>query len=157
MRRAACPAWTAIILQQLATAGLLPDEPPLVQSTRGEAYRQALDTLRESGWAYDCGCSRSDIDAALAAAGRPRARHHQAVYPGTCRDGLHGKPARAVRLRTQHPSIHWLDRRLGPMSQDVEREVGDFVLQRADGLWAYQLAVVVDDAWQQVTRRRARR
>jgi glutamyl-Q tRNA(Asp) synthetase len=145
------PGMDRIILQQLATAGLLPDGPPLVQSTRGEAYRLALDTLRERGWAYDCGCSRSDIDAALAATGRPRARHHQAVYPGTCRDGLHGKPARAVRLRTQNPGIHWLDRRLGPMSQDVEREVGDFVLQRADGLWAYQLAVVVDDAWQQVT------
>ena len=56
-----------------------------------------------------------------------------------------------MRLRTQHPRIDWLDRRLGPMSQDVEREVGDFVLLRADGLWAYQLAVVVDDAWQQVS------
>ncbi len=87
--------------------------------------------------------------------GAARARHEQAVYPGTCRDGLHGKPARAVRLRTRHrgigPRIDWLDRRLGPMTQDVEREVGDFVLKRADGLWAYQLAVVVDDAWQRVT------
>ena len=140
-----------VILQQLALLGLQPDEPPVYQSTRGAAYRQALDRLRASGWAYDCGCTRSDIDAALAAAGRPRARHQQAVYPGTCRDGLHGKPARAVRLRTQHARIDWIDRRLGPMSQDVESEVGDFVLLRADGLWAYQLAVVVDDAWQQVS------
>ena len=145
----------ALILQQLAALGLPPDEPPLYQSTRGSAYQQALDRLRSAGWAYECGCSRSDIDAALAATGRPRARHEQAVYPGTCRDGLHGKPARSLRLRTRHagtgPRIDWLDRRLGPMTQDVERDVGDFVLQRADGLWAYQLAVVVDDAWQQVS------
>ena len=140
-----------VILQQLALLGLQPDEPPVYQSTRGAAYRQALDRLRASGWAYDCGCTRSDIDAALAAAGRPRARHQQAVYPGTCRDALRGKPARAVRLRTQQARIDWIDRRLGPMSQDVESEVGDFVLLRADGLWAYQLAVVVDDAWQQVS------
>ena len=140
-----------VILQQLALLGLQPDEPPVYQSTRGAAYRQALDRLRASGWAYDCGCTRSDIDAALAAAGWPRARHQQAVYPGTCRDGLRGKPARAVRLRTQQARIDWIDRRLGPMSQDVESEVGDFVLLRADGLWAYQLAVVVDDAWQQVS------
>jgi glutamyl-Q tRNA(Asp) synthetase len=145
----------AVILQQLATLGLLPDETPLHQSTRAGAYQQTLDTLRTSGWAYDCGCSRSDIDAALAAMGMRRARHEQAVYPGTCRDGLHGKPARAVRMRSCHggvgPRIDWVDRRLGTVTQDVEREVGDFVLKRADGLWAYQLAVVVDDAWQQVS------
>jgi glutamyl-Q tRNA(Asp) synthetase len=149
------PGMDTVILQQLATLGLRPDEPPLYQSQRGAAYGQALDTLRAAGWAYDCGCSRSDIDAALAASGAARARHEQAVYPGTCRDGLHGKPARAVRLRTRHrgigPRIDWLDRRLGPMTQDVEAEVGDFVLKRAGGLWAYQLAVVVDDAWQRVT------
>ena len=140
-----------VILQQLALLGLQPDEPPIYQSTRGAAYRQALDRLRASGWAYDCGCTRRDIEATLVAAGTPRARHAQAIYPGTCRDGLHGKPARAVRLRTQQARIDWIDRRLGPMSQDVESEVGDFVLLRADGLWAYQLAVVVDDAWQQVS------
>jgi glutamyl-Q tRNA(Asp) synthetase len=149
------PGMDGVILQQLATLGLQPDEPPVYQSQRGTAYGQALDALRAAGWAYDCGCSRSDVDAALAARGAARARHEQAVYPGTCRDGLHGKPARAVRLRTRHmgigPRIDWLDRRLGAMTQDVEREVGDFVLKRADKLWAYQLAVVVDDAWQCVT------
>jgi glutamyl-Q tRNA(Asp) synthetase len=149
------PGMDRVILGQLDTLGLRSDETPLVQSSRDAAYGQALDMLRADGWAYDCGCTRRDIEAALAAAGTPRGRHAQAVYPGTCRDGLDGKPARAVRLRTRHrgvgPRIDWIDRRLGPMSQDVEREVGDFVLKRADGLWAYQLAVVVDDAWQQVT------
>jgi glutamyl-Q tRNA(Asp) synthetase len=149
------PGMDAVILRQLAALGLRPDEPPVRQSTRGAAYQQALDTLRATGWAYDCGCSRRDIDVALATRGTPRARHEQAVYPGTCRDGLHGRPLRAVRLRSCHaevgPRVDWVDRRLGPMTQDVEREVGDFVLKRADGLWAYQLAVVVDDAWQQVS------
>ena len=149
------PGMEVLILQQLAALGLRPDEPPVHQSTRSSAYQQAAATLRAAGWAYDCGCSRSDIDAALAALGMPRARHEQAVYPGTCRRGLKGKPARALRLRSVHgalgPLIAWTDRRLGPMTQDVEREVGDFVLKRADGLWAYQLAVVVDDAWQQVS------
>jgi glutamyl-Q tRNA(Asp) synthetase len=149
------PGMERVILQQLAGLGMPPDEPPVRQSQRGAAYAQALQQLRRDGWAYDCGCTRSDIQAALAAAGRPRSRHEQAVYPGTCRDGLHGRSARAVRLRSRHagigPCIAWEDRRLGPQSQDVEREVGDFVLKRADGLWAYQLAVVVDDAWQGIT------
>ena len=149
------PGMDRVILQQLAALGLQPDAPPLLQSARGAAYAAALERLRAAGWAYDCGCTRSDIDAALAAAGRTRERHRQAVYPGTCREGLHGKTARAVRLRTRHagigPRIDWVDRRLGPMSQDVAQEVGDFVLKRADGLWAYQLAVVVDDAAQQVS------
>ena len=149
------PGMDRTILKQLHAFGLRPDAPPLWQSTRDPAYAQALAQLRASGWAYDCGCTRSDIEAALAAAGVPRARHAQAVYPGTCRNGLQGKPARAVRLRTRHagigPHIDWVDRWLGPQTQDVEREVGDFVLRRADGMWAYQLAVVVDDAFQQVS------
>jgi glutamyl-Q tRNA(Asp) synthetase len=144
-----------VILAQLASAGLTPDAPVLYQSQRGDAYRQALDRLRTDGWAYPCACSRKDIDSALAALGRTRARHLQQVYPGTCRDGLHGRPQRATRMRTQRGGmnlrIDWSDRRLGPMSQDLGREIGDFVLERAHGLWAYQLAVVVDDAWQQVS------
>ncbi len=149
------PGMDRMILQQLSTLGLVPDEPPVYQSRRGSAYQQALDRLLSTGQAYACACSRRDIDEALAASGRLRARHEQAVYPGTCRAGLHGKPARAVRLLTESagaPSgIDWTDRRLGAMTQDVPRNVGDFVLRRADGLWAYQLAVVVDDAWQDVT------
>jgi len=138
------------ILGQLAACGLLPDEPPVWQHTRGAAYAEALHTLRERGRAYDCGCTRADIDAALAAAGRSHQRFGERVYPGTCRSGLHGKPPRAVRLRVDGV-LHWHDRRLGAQQQDLAAEVGDFVLRRADGLWAYQLAVVVDDAAQGIT------
>ena len=149
------PGMDRVILQQLATLGLVPDEPPVYQSTREAAYQQALQRLRVDGWVYDCGCTRRDIEAALQAAGMPRERHAQAVYPGTCRDGLKGRRARAVRMRCSHrgigPRFDWIDRRLGPMTQDVEQQVGDFVLRRADGLWAYQLAVVVDDAAQQIS------
>ena len=145
-----------LILSQLAALGLLPDAPPLWQSTRGAAYQAALDELLQAGWAYPCGCTRREIDEALAAQGQPHQRFGDRIYPGTCRHGLHGKPARATRLRTVDASgndltIAWQDRRLGPQQQELARDVGDFVLRRADGLWAYQLAVVVDDAAQGVT------
>ncbi len=158
------------ILGQLAACGLHPDEPPWRQSTRDGAYRSALDSLRDAGLAYPCGCSRRDIEAAQ---GAGRVRDGERVYPGTCRHGLHGRPARAWRLRTDadrasavfagrpispadslgggDTHIDWTDRRLGPQHQNLTREVGDFVLRRADGLWAYQLAVVVDDAAQGIT------
>lgn len=139
------------ILRQLATCGLLPDEPPEWQSRRGALYQPALDRLVEAGRAYPCACSRKDIEAAWAALGRVRERHAELVYPGTCRDGLHGREARAWRFRVEPGVVHWSDRRLGAQHQDVEHTVGDFVLRRADGLWAYQLAVVVDDAAQGIT------
>jgi glutamyl-Q tRNA(Asp) synthetase len=140
----------ALILAQLAACGLVPDEAPCWQSSRGAAYDAALTRLLAAGAAYLCGCTRSEIDAALAGRGAAHARFAERVYPGTCRGGLHGKPARAVRLRVEGV-VAWSDRRLGPQVQDVGREVGDFVLGRADGLWAYQLAVVVDDAAQRIT------
>ena len=140
------------ILEQLAQCGLVPDEPPVYQSQRGALYQDALDSLTTRGLAYPCACTRQDIARALAALGQARERHGELVYPGTCRDGLHGRTARAWRLDTQAgPPISWQDRLLGPQSQDVAREVGDFVLKRADGLWAYQLTVVVDDAAQGIT------
>ncbi|MEP6791913.1 MAG: tRNA glutamyl-Q(34) synthetase GluQRS [Ramlibacter sp.] len=138
-----------VILGQLSACALIPDEPPLWQSTRGPAYQLALDALVNQDLAYPCGCSRKDIGEALAAQGIARPRNAELVYPGTCRAGLHGKPARAWRLRTAGAGItEWQDRRLGTQRQDVGAEVGDFVLKRADGLWPYQLAVVVDDAQQ---------
>ena len=144
------------ILGQLAACGLLPDGPVIWQSQRSLAYASALQKLIDRGWVYPCGCSRKDIEAAQAHA---LARHSAAVYPGTCRAGLNGKPARAWRLNVQAvqtalklPEMTvWQDRRLGPQQQNLTREVGDFVLRRADGLWAYQLAVVVDDAAQKIT------
>ena len=148
-----------LILQQLATCGLIPDAPVIWQSQRSDAYQTALDTLIAKGWAYPCGCSRKEIEDAQALMGHTRERHQAAVYPGTCRDGLNGKAARAWRLNVQRviddlklpTPLTWQDRLLGTQQQDVAQEVGDFVLHRADGLWAYQLAVVVDDGAQGIT------
>jgi glutamyl-Q tRNA(Asp) synthetase len=172
-----------IILGQLASCGLVPDEPVVRQSQRSARYQRALDRLVAAGLVYPCGCSRSDIEAEWARRGIERGRHGELVYPGTCREGLRGRPARAWRFNTRPfaskdpcPSaewphaamflgspaampedagsrtvVHWNDRRLGAQAQDVAAVVGDFVLKRADGLWAYQLAVVVDDADQGIT------
>lgn len=148
------PGVERVILQQLADCGLHPDEPPLVQSQRSRLYQSALDNLSDRGLAYPCACSRKDIEARLHALGRRKARHGELVYPGTCRPeqgGLQDRPARAWRLRVADGTLLWNDRRLGPQAQDVASDVGDFVLQRADGLWAYQLAVVADDGVQGVT------
>ena len=139
------------ILRQLAACGLQPDAPPEWQSRREASYQQALDGLVARGLAYPCACSRSDIEQALQALCRPRPRGAELVYPGTCRGGLHGRAARAWRLRVGAGTVAWHDRRLGPQAQDVAAAVGDFVLRRADGLFAYQLAVVVDDAAQGIT------
>ncbi len=150
------PGADRLILDQLAACGLVSDEPVVWQSQRSMLYQQALDRLIASGQAYPCGCSRKDIEAALLAQGVVRERHHAAVYPGTCRPengGLQGKPARAWRFAVPNAQavVHWNDQRLGSQTQDVTSAVGDFVLKRADGLWAYQLAVVVDDAAQGIT------
>ena len=148
------------ILRQLADCGLHPDAPPLRQSDRGALYAQALERLHAAGRAYGCRCTRREIAQALQARGLGRERHGDLVYPGTCRPGgprpVPWFEARAVRLLTcaddgRDTVIDWQDRRLGAQRQNLSREVGDFVLRRADGLWAYQLAVVVDDAAQGVT------
>jgi glutamyl-Q tRNA(Asp) synthetase len=151
------PGTDQLILQQLATCGLLPDEPPVWQSQRGERYQAALDRLAASGMAYLCACTRADIAAANATLGLTKARHGDLVYPGTCRPsrgGLQGRMGRAWRMQVPDApadGLNWLDRRLGPQAQALASAVGDFVIRRADGLWAYQLAVVVDDAEQGVT------
>jgi glutamyl-Q tRNA(Asp) synthetase len=154
------------ILRQLAACGLLPDAAPVYQSQRDATYQAALSQLVAAGHAYPCGCTRSDIAQANAALGRIKPRHGDLVYPGTCRPsngGLQGKPARAWRLQVPDMPvlpvlpgaadglIDWTDRRLGAQRQHLAESVGDFVIKRADGLWAYQLAVVVDDAAQGVT------
>jgi glutamyl-Q tRNA(Asp) synthetase len=146
------PGADAIILEQLSACGLQADESPVYQSQRGDLYQHALQELINKGQAFPCGCSRGDIATAWAARGVARERNEELIYPGTCRDGLHGRMPRAWRMRTAGcGDVHWIDRASGLQSQNVEAEVGDFVLKRADGLWAYQLAVVVDDAAQGVT------
>lgn len=144
-----------IILGQLAICGLVSDETPLYQSRRTAAYEDALARLAAAGLVYPCGCSRREIEEVLITLGFLQERHDERVYPGTCRHGLGGKPARSMRVLTsmgEHDIvISWTDRRLGRQRQNLTREVGDFVLKRADGLFAYQLAVVVDDAHQAVT------
>ncbi len=148
------PGAAESIVEQLARCGLIADEPPLRQSSRVEAYQTVLDRLLDAGGAYPCGCSRKDIETTAVAT--PADDTAERIYPGTCRSGLHGRPARSFRLRTAGvplPStrVEWNDRRLGPRDEDVALTVGDFVLRRADSVWAYQLAVVVDDAAQGIT------
>ena len=139
------------ILQQLSNCGMVPDARPVWQSDRGALYQQALERLVTNKQAYPCACSRQDIESEMNRLGRNRSRHGELIYAGTCRNGLHGRDARAWRLRTKDEIIDWSDRRLGSQPQNVQTEVGDFILKRADGCFAYQLAVVVDDAAQGVT------
>jgi glutamyl-Q tRNA(Asp) synthetase len=169
-----CSAQAArTILGQLDALGLRADEAPLWQSRRTRAYQDALDALVAGGLAYPCACSRAEVAAAHAAAGRTPTRHRPLPYPGTCRAGLQGRAPRAWRFACEkywskwllahaglrqvarfsiaNDRLAWTDRRLGVQTQNVPAEVGDFVLRRADGLWAYQLAVVVDDAFQTIT------
>ena len=167
------PGADTFILQQLATCGLHPDAPPQWQSARSSLYQRALDQLVAQGDAYPCACSRKDIEDAHTAQGHARERHAALPYPGTCRQGLHGRTGRSWRFnvtdfKPKQPIapvdhacsatysvadgvLQWDDRRLGRQHQQVATAVGDFVLRRADGLWAYQLAVVVDDADQGIT------
>jgi glutamyl-Q tRNA(Asp) synthetase len=132
------------ILRQLERFGLHWDGAIEHQSARGDSYADALQKLKVH--VYSCACTRKELeDSALAIDG-------SRIYPGTCRGGLPaGKPARALRVRTNPHPIRFTDRVQGEIVQSVEKDVGDFVLRRADGLHAYQLAVVVDDAAQGVT------
>ncbi|AJC19672.1 tRNA glutamyl-Q(34) synthetase GluQRS [Pandoraea pulmonicola] len=139
------------ILVTLARLGLHSDEPVAWQSRRHAFYDAALTSLTARGLVYPCGCTRREIADSLT---RVHARHSTLAYPGTCRDGLHGRPARAWRLRVPDGAaarVTFEDRWMGAQTQDLATEVGDFVLKRADGQWAYQLAVVVDDEDQRIT------
>lgn len=139
------PGAAADILRTLHAFGFEWDGEVMVQSRRDQAYRAAIDRL--DALVYPCACTRSEIaDSALIA---PDGAH---VYPGTCRNGLApGRTARAMRIRVGGARIAFTDAVQGGIEQDLARDVGDFVLLRADGLFAYQLAVVVDDAEQGVT------
>lgn len=134
------------ILATLGALGMYSDEPPVWQSDRISAYQEAFERLVSIGLVYPCGCTRKEIADSLSSV---HVRHATLAYPGTCRHGLHDKRARAWRLRVPDDSaaiVTFRDRGQGEQLQDLASEVGDFVLKRADGEWAYQLAVVVDDA-----------
>lgn len=136
------------ILTTLEAFGFEWDGSVLYQSRRFEAYAAALDQLKSAGLAYGCACSRKEI---ADSATRP-AVDGGLAYPGTCRDGLPaGRTARAWRLRVSDDEIAFEDRLQGCVAQHLESDVGDFVLLRADGLFAYQLAVTVDDDFQQIS------
>ena len=149
------PGSAEMILAQLAGCGLLPDETPIYQSKRSPLYAQALERLRLHRAAYACTCSRKTIEQHWTALGKTKARNDEWPYPGTCSKAKLSGHGRAHRLRCGTSSsalqIDWFDRRLGPQTQNITDAVGDFVLKRADGLWAYQMAVVVDDAAQGIT------
>lgn len=142
------PGATEEILRTLERFGFVWDGPVLRQALRNDTYELALTWLREQALAYPCACSRKEI---AAQAARP-AIDGGYVYPGTCRNGLQpNQVARAWRLRTHDQDICFVDRIQGPVSQNLEHDVGDFILRRADGLFAYQLAVVLDDHLQGIT------
>ena len=134
------------ILRALESHGLCWNEAIVYQSQRTAAYQTAFEQLRSNNMLYPCACSRKEIaDSAL---------HHgdELVYPGTCRNGLpRGKTARAWRVRVDDARIEFTDGLQGNIAQNLASEIGDFVVLRADGLFAYQLAVVVDDAAQGIT------
>lgn len=134
------------ILRTLEACGFEWDGEVMVQSARKERYRELLASLKRDGRVYPCACTRRELaDSALAPDGA-------AIYSGSCRGGLPaGKSARAWRLCVEATTVCFDDRVQGRLCQDLAREVGDFVLLRADGYHAYQLAVVVDDADQGVT------
>lgn len=131
--------WTEEILQVLKRLQMESDGPIVFQSQRSVRYAEVLEKLIESGKVYGCSCSRHSIEEANRKTGAPLHR-----YPGTCREGAKG-PIRSWRFKTDSAPISFTDRWCGQYTQNVEKEVGDFVVKRADGLFAYQLAVIVDD------------
>ncbi len=134
------------ILRTLEAFGFEWDGPVMRQSERSEAYERALARLDTGGALFPCACTRKELsDSALVLEG-------ERVYPGTCRAGLPpGRTARALRVRVPDEVVSFDDSIQGATAQNLLREVGDFVVRRADGLFAYQLAVVVDDAEQGIT------
>lgn len=128
-----------VIMQQLQALGMRWDAAHVWQSHRLDRYQAVFDSLHMQGLVYGCACTRRELQT-------------QGPYPGTCSGGLApGRQARAWRVRVPPGVVQFEDRWLGPQSQDVAAEVGDFIIKRADGLWAYQFVVVIDDGDQGVT------
>lgn len=127
------------IIDDLHRLGMAPDGPVLYQSSRLDAYQHEINRLLEKGLAYPCACSRKDLPAS-------------GIYPGTCKNGITGgKEPRSVRFCVDSGSCQFTDKLQGLVSDSPAGISGDFVIQRADGLYAYQLAVVVDDDFQGIT------
>jgi glutamyl-Q tRNA(Asp) synthetase len=145
--RPRCVAGAAdTLLRQLEAYGLQWDGSVLYQSGRDAAYEAALQHLRGAGLAYPCACTRRQL------ANAPRNAEGEPVYPGSCRLGLApGQAARAWRVNVSGTRIQFTDRVCGLLAQSLDSGVGDFVVRRADDLFAYQLAVVVDDTFQSIT------
>ncbi|MFL7965998.1 tRNA glutamyl-Q(34) synthetase GluQRS [Pseudomonas kielensis] len=133
------PGAQAAILKALESYGFEWDGEMVRQSERHDAYAPVINRLFSQGLAYACTCSRKQLEA------------YQGIYPGLCRNAGHGTEDAAIRLRVPELEYHFTDRVQGEFRQHLGREVGDFVIRRRDGLYAYQLAVVLDDAWQGVT------
>ena len=144
------PVAASQIIETLAACGFTWDGEIVHQSARNAAYRNAFEHLRNGGMVYPCACTRREIADSITH--QIDVAERAPAYPGTCRSGLPpGKKARAWRIRVPDANVEFHDRLRGPVSQNLAHDAGDFVLLRADGLWAYQLAVVVDDAFQGVT------
>lgn len=140
------PGAASGILRCLEALGFEWDGEVVQQSRRRDAYHAALHRLRSRAPVYACCCSRKEIaEAAVAGADSP-------AYPGTCRGGMaQARPARALRVLTAGARARCVDRVFGPQVRDLDRETGDFVLYRADGVYAFHLAAAVDDAEQGMT------
>lgn len=150
-----CPrALAQQAIDDLRFLGFVWDAPPLYQSERSAIYQAALDALRREGYVYPCFCTRAQLHASVA----PNLGDTQFIYPGTC---AHLSPAEAaqraktrvpaMRLRVPDETIAFTDRVYGTQAENLAHDCGDFLLQRSDGLFGYQLAVVVDDALSGVT------
>lgn len=133
------------IIETLGRFGLEHDGPVVYQSDRREAYTDAVRCLLASDAAFRCGCTRREAQTGPMGAEGP-------IYPGTCRGGLSpGQASRSIRLRVDSCPVCLTDRIQGRFCQRLDTEIGDFVIRRADDVAAYQLATVVDDAWQGIT------
>jgi len=138
------PGMADDILRTLEALGFTWDGEVVRQSRRTAAYEEALAVLFRQGMVYPCGCSRAEI-ARIGSA--PHGREHELSYPGLCREGLpQGKSPRAIRVRVTDAPVTFMDGIMGEESENMAESCGDFVVKRADGPFAYQLAVVVDDA-----------
>ena len=150
-----CPrSLAAACIEDLTWLGFDWDEPPLYQSERGAVYQQHLDRLTAMGRVYPCFCTRAQLHAAQA----PNLGDHEPVYPGTCARLTPEEIAArsmtrspALRLRVPQETVAFTDGHYGFFAEQLARDCGDYIIRRSDGLWGYQLAVVVDDALTGVT------